>query len=282
MSAAADTAVIHLVRAGNDLDALSQFLASYESCPAGAAHRLIFLLKGFDGKLPQGVAALLDRTPHTRIYCPDRGYDIGSYFYVAERIEEPFVLFTNSFSVLQGSQWLSKFLNAYNRRGVGLVGATGSWQSRSSAFFNSRFTAVGPPACGLFSKGKALALWLPLRALFPAFPNVHIRTNGFLLARKDFLAMRPTLMRTKIDTWLFESGRRSLTMRVLRRGLSVLVVGRDGSVYRPEEWPRSGTYWQFKQENLLIQDNRTIAYEKGDANLQAQRCQSAWNCTTGR
>lgn len=267
MKAFTDTAVVHLVRAANSLTALARFLDSYLECPAGFTHKLIFLLKGFGTDLPANVSQLLDRVPHSRIRCPDRGYDITSYFYAAERISEPLVLFTNSFSVLQGDEWLSKFLDAYHRRDVGLVGATGSWESIS----------IDPSLDDLVSKGKALALSLPLRVLFPAFPNPHVRTNGFLLARQDFLAMRPTLTRTKLAAWLFESGRNSMTRQVLRRGLGVLVIGRDGSVYRPEEWARSLTFWQSKQENLLIQDNRTVAYEAGDPDFQGKRYRSAWN-----
>jgi hypothetical protein len=267
MKGTSSIAVVHLVRAANAPAALTTFLNSYLECPAGLPHQLIFLLKGFGGELPPEVSELLDRVPHRKIYCRDKGYDIASYFYAAERISESLVVFINSFSVLQADQWLSKLHSAFHERGGGLIGATGSWESIS----------IESSHGGLFLKAKALALSLPLRALFPAFPNPHVRTNGFLLARKDFLAMRPKLVRTKLGAWLFESGRNSMTRQILRRGLNVLVVGRDGSVYRPEEWSRSGTFWQSKQENLLIHDNRTIAYDSGGADFQAKRYKSAWN-----
>jgi hypothetical protein len=270
MKTTTDIAVVHLVRAANAVEALIRFLDSYLDCPAGLPHKLVFLLKGFGAELPRSVAERLDSVRHSRIYCPDKGYDIASYFYAAERLSESLVLFINSFSVLQGDRWLLKLQNAYQPRDVGLVGATGSWESISV-----------DSSPNLISMAKALALSLPLRALFPAFPNPHVRTNAFLLARKDFLAMRPRLMHTKLGAWLFESGRNSMTRQILRRGLEVIVVGRDGSMYRPEEWPRSLTFWQSKQENLLIQDNRTLAYENGDADTQAKRFRSAWICFRG-
>jgi hypothetical protein len=277
MKGACDTAVIHLVRAGNDLDALSRFLCSYEQFPSGFAHRLVFLLKGFQGNLPPNLATLLDRVPHDKISCPDRGFDIGSYFHASERVEERLVMFINSFSVLRGDDWLAKLLQAYHQPRVGLVGATGSWESLSSHCLNQRFDDLGSRTRGMLARGRALTVGLPLLACFPTFPNVHLRTNGFLLAREDFLAMRPRKIRTKLGGWLFESGRNSMTRQILGRGLQVLVVGRDGSVYRPDEWPRSMTFWQSGQENLLIQDNRTSEYERGDAALRAKRSESAWD-----
>jgi hypothetical protein len=145
---------------------------------------------------------------------------------------------------------------------------------------NLRFDPVQSRLSSLLLKGKALAVGLPLLALFPTFPNVHLRTNGFLLARENFLRMRPRMIRTKLDAWLFESGRNSMTQQMLRRGLEVLVVGRNGSVYAPDEWGQSVTFWQHKQENLLIQDNRTAAYEQGNEEFRAKRVACAWNRAT--
>jgi hypothetical protein len=271
-----DTAVFHLVRAGTDLDVLLRFLASYERFSAGSPHRLVFLLKGFSQGLPPPLNRLLSTVPHTTLDCPDRGFDLGSYFLAAERVREPLVMFTNSFSVLLGDNWLAKFLDAYNRSQVGLVGATGSWESLSSEYLDRCFDAPRSRFRGLLAKGKGLAAGLPLLALFPPFPNVHLRTNGFLLARRELLTMRPRMMRSKLNAWLFESGRNSMTRQVLERGLDVLVVGRDGSAYRPGEWPQSKTFWQSKQENLLIHDNRTTAYERGTDEFRAKRSEAAW------
>ena len=42
-----DTAVVHLVRAGNQPELLERFLASYRRHPAGHPHRLVIVCKGF-------------------------------------------------------------------------------------------------------------------------------------------------------------------------------------------------------------------------------------------
>ncbi len=272
----ADTAVFHLVRAGTDFEVLLRFLASYERFPSGAPHRLVFLLKGFPPQLPARLTRLLDGVPHAELRCPDRGFDLGSYFYGSARVEEPLAMFTNSFSELLADRWLAKLLDAHGQPRVGVVGATGSWESLSSECLHPRICASASMFDAALARGKALAVGVPLLALFPRFPNVHLRTNGFLLARRDFIAMRPRLLRTKLDAWLFESGRHSMTRQVLRRGLDVRVVGRDGSAYRPDDWMHSLTFWRSRQENLLIHDNRTIAYDLADPALRAKRSEAAW------
>ena len=268
--------VFHLIRFGTPLDVLARFLTSYRRFHAGCPHKLVFLLKGFEEGAQPGLDQLLAVVPHARIACPDRGFDLGSYFYGSSRVEERLVMFTNSYSVLQGEDWLAKLTTAYCQPRVGLVGATGSWESLASVHWQTRPDKTAPWRSRLRAHGRTVALGLPLSALFPAFPNPHLRTNGFMLARRDFLALQPRILRTKLNAWSFESGRRSMTRQILERGLDVRVVARDGSTFGPADWIESNTFWQSCQENLLIQDNRTIAYEQGNTDLQTRWSRAAW------
>jgi hypothetical protein len=273
-----DIAVIHLVRACNDNKAVAQFVDSYLEQPAGYDHKLIFLLKGFARELPGDLAAVLDRVPHARILCPEGGYDIGSYYHAVASISEPLVMFLNSFSVIQGEHWLLKMVRAYRGPGVGLVGASGSWESLVSTLLAAPNSSAVRPVGRWFSRLSARLIGLPLQVLFPEFPNPHVRSNAFLLAREEFIAIRPARIRIKLQAWLFESGRASMTRRILDRGLRVMVVGRDGTAYSITEWPLSRIFWQDQQENLLIHDNRSMAYSQAGAARQAQLCRAAWNC----
>ena len=185
-------------------------------------------------------------------------------------------MFTNSYSILRGEQWLAKITAAYCQPKVGLVGTTGSWESLASVHWHKWYESMTAWPSRMRARGKIVALGLPLSALFPAFPNPHLRTNGFMLARTDFLALQPRFLRTKLNAWLFESGRCSLTRQMLTRGWDVRVVARDGSTFGPGDWIKSNTFWQSRQENLLIHDNRTIAYERGDTALQTQWSWAAW------
>lgn len=278
MQSAPEIAIVHLVRAGNDNQAVARFVDSYLMYPAGHDHKLIFLLKGFSPQLPSDLAAILNRAPHCRIECPEGGFDIGSYCHAAERITEPLIMFLNSFSVIEGEQWLLKLARAYRVPGVGLVGASGSWESLLSTLLATPSGEAAIQNGGRFARLRAQLIGLPLRALFPAFPNPHLRSNAFLMAREVFLSIKPARIRFKIQAWLYESGRNSMTQRMLRRGLRVMVVGRDGTAYGIADWPNSRTFWQYQQENLLIQDNRSMAYSRAGAARQAQLCQAAWNC----
>jgi len=214
---------------------------------------------------------------HETVECPNYGYDVGSYFYAAARVTQPYLLFVNSFSVIQADFWLEKLRSAYGNDGVRLVGATGSFESMASTYLRKCFRQHHSVIEAVTSLAKGVTLGLALKILFPTFPNVHVRTNCFFVARKDFLAMKPVMMRTKLNAWLFEAGRNSMTRRLLKRGFRVAIVGIDGSSYEPDAWPQSGIFWQSRQENLLIQDNRTRAYQQGTPAFQSQRSMEAWN-----
>lgn len=279
MSANSGIAVLHLVRAGNPVSALAKFVDSYLRHPSGVPHRLVILLKGFTEGVPIEIEAHLARVVHDRIYCPDMGFDIGSYVYAAEYISEPLVMFTNSFTEFAADGWLGKLLPAISLPNMGAVAASGSWESFSSHFLYEPMEAANPWLFRIVRRLWAISIGVGLFVLFPMFPNVHLRTNGILIRRTDFIRHRPPLLRYKIQAWMFESGRRSLSRCLLKRGLKLAVVGRDGTVYAPDEWGKSSTFWQGEQENLLIHDNQTRLYHHGDDIFKCKKRSGAW---TGR
>jgi hypothetical protein len=103
----------------------------------------------------------------------------------------------------------------------------------------------------------------------PPFPNPHIRTNAFLIERQTFLDTLPPSVTTKQDSYLFESGPDGLTQQVLRRGKSVVIVGRNGQIYGVDRWAESGTFRLGSQSNLLVHDNQTRAFD--DLNSEEKR-----------
>jgi hypothetical protein len=95
---------------------------------------------------------------------------------------------------------------------------------------------------------------------FPPFPNPHVRSNGFMVRRDRFLALDERQFQSKADANLFESGRNSITAQFRRAGLAAIVVGGDGAAYPVEDWPSSRTFRLDRQDNLLIADNHTRAF----------------------
>ena len=96
---------------------------------------------------------------------------------------------------------------------------------------------------------------------FPYFPNPHLRSNCFLINRKQLLGLGFKLEPTKIDCNRFESGVVSLSGVLQRQGKKLLLVGADGRGYDVPDWPNSGTFRLGEQQNLLFGDNQTRSFE---------------------
>ena len=217
-----------------------RFLASYSEHPAGTAHRLVLVLAGPDE----------DRDPWRRAFADMEheevslglGMDLDHYREAADRVVAERYCFLNTVSVILADNWLTHLESALLRPEVGMVGATGSYESPN---------AVRPG---------------PLRRLRPgheAFPNPHLRTNAFALERELLLSLDWPRGLSKLGAVALEGGTRSLTRQVRDRGLETLVVGRDGVGYPPERWMQSATFRSGEQENLLVADNRTRHFQDG-------------------
>jgi hypothetical protein len=162
----------------------------------------------------------------------------------------------NSYSRPLVDGWLSLLAQPHSRPAVGLTGIGGSYESAFSA----------------------APFWLRRRraAAFAPFPNPHLRSNGFMIARELLLDLQWPVLRSKHDAWALESGKQSISRQVWGRGLEVLVVGRNGLAYPPERWRESATFRSGDQANLLIVDNRTRQYEQAKSPLRRRLEEMAW------
>ena len=280
--------VAHLVRAANGTAPLRAFLDSYARHPAGVDHELLLLLKGFEQPLPAEVEELLKGFAHLRRFVPDRGFDVDAYFEIARVRPAGVFCFLNSFSVILADGWLDKLHRALVENDAGMVGATGSWQSMSSNYADTRLPGFSMHAGYPAWKRRLLRVlpflgnllpWMRsrlLRGMFDPFPNHHLRTNAFMIERSTALAVRVAPMHWKFDAHRFESGKRGLTRQILESGKAVFVVGRDGIAYDRRDWHSSNTFWRRNQENLLVADNQTRMYDHSDPELRAVYSLIAW------
>jgi hypothetical protein len=232
-------------------DALGRFLGSYQAHAAGCDFKLYVIFKGFYSAAERDRAiTLFAPVQHNAIFTGDDSFDIGAYADAATQIAEQKVCFLNTNTEILCDGWLLKLASNLEQPGVGLVGATGSYESLRD-----------------------------LDPRFPGFPNVHIRSNAFMIDRDLFAAIaRQFTLTDKLDAFLFESGPNSMTRQVQSRGLQTLVVGRNGQGYSPDSWPRSDTFRQHGQANLLIGDNQTRHFDA--LSLVDQRTLARW--TWGR
>ena len=212
----------------------------------------------------------------------DEGFDITAYFTAVERYsgQYRYFCFLNSFSVILDPEWLKKLHDQIVRPGVGLAGATGSWQShvvrmknvpilaryvteqhRERHNITSRWkSAVFFPVAAIRLAGSAIGQKFG-RQDYRRFPNYHVRTNAFMISGSLMLQIGCIPVRSKEDALRYESGIDGLSMQVIGRGLRLLIVGRNGMGYEMHEWDRSNTFFQGEQENLLVADNQTRQYQ---------------------
>jgi hypothetical protein len=131
----ADIGVVYLCRFAEGELPIRVFLNTYRARPAGIDHDLHVIFKGFpDQRSVASARTLFASLPMNPIELDDTGFDIGSYFATARRVSNRRLIFFNTFSELLADDWLKKFDVALSLPGVGLVGATGSWQSLSSYY----------------------------------------------------------------------------------------------------------------------------------------------------
>ena len=268
-----DICVVHLVRKKNGMEPFRFFLESYLKYPAGIDHDLLILYKGFYRKADTApYEKLLKDIPHTFLRVADFGFDLRPYFVAAKKHDSKYFCFLNSFSVILDKDWLRKLYRQIKQPGVGLVGATGSWGSLRPGQVKKKTSALKQMARFLFVTwpGKYLCKY------FDPFPNYHIRTNGFMIARDHMLQIHHGIILTKMQVWILESGRNGITKQIERMGLKPMVVGKDGRAHKKEDWWESNTFWRGKQENLLISDNQTRAYAGGEQNIKITFSYSAW------
>lgn len=300
--------VVHLIRASNGFEPFNIFLESYQKNPGGIEHDLVIIFKGFQeiNEIEKYRSALAP-FQHKVLIISDRGYDIGSYFFAFRIYSEQYryFCFLNSFSIIQDKEWLKKLYQHISKPGVGLVGATGSWNSANlnarnwfaNVFKNEIRDKVHTknwehkelqPQSDKFHHIVLAFLKASLNFFrrlydksfrlihFGYFPNYHIRTNAYMISSDILKTIKCPLMRTKYNTHRFESGKNGLTMQILKMELRVLVVGKDGLGYEKETWNKSKTFWIADQENLLVTDNQTRKYQDGTEERRNYLSHLAW------
>jgi len=270
--------VAHLVRKKNGIAPFKRFVDTYLANPAGADHELLIIFKGFPRPYETGeYDEVLRDVPHKRYFVADFGFDIGPYLKVAKNFQYRYFCFFNSFSRILAPDWLRNMHHWATQSGVGLVGATGSYQSLSSDFHAYRLIEKRRTLEDRLRTIKRFMLYLArIYGAFPPFPNYHIRTNAFMAARETLARLQFGTILFKWDAYRFESSKNSLTWQTINMNLSPIVVDRHGNGYGKERWFESETFWLKEQKNLLVADNQTLAYANGDAKLRERLAFHAW------
>ncbi len=140
----------YLARATEPSSKIAQFIASYKQYAAGVDHDLIVIYKGGDAH-----RHLFDGIAHQPFILDDDGLDITAYMKLANASHQKLLCFSNSNTTLRSHGWLKKLANGLSGNSVGMVGATGSFESLATSF--ELLSKVG---------------WLTRRARIPFDPDI--------------------------------------------------------------------------------------------------------------
>jgi len=226
--------VAYLDRWGNDPAYSAGFLDALTNLPAGANFDLVWQYKGYPDGAHNPALKAFQAASAIPVHETRYGEDVFQFnmaFDLAARSDFDRLIFFISWSRLLAPGWLRLYLDAFRRTSnCGVVSATGSYET------------IGADQ---------------------AFPNVHVRTNAFMVDRALFLTLEPGVLDSQFSGNLFEAGPWSMTRQILERGLAPLVIDRHGGIFTHEGWPASRTFRSGRQEGLLVADNRTDDFATG-------------------
>ena len=188
-----DIAVLFLARFAEGAERVRRFIESYKAHPAGHAHDLIAIQKGFPiGNVPHEYEAAL-APPFTKsLSFDDSGVDITVYGKAAQLLTHKYVVFFNTHTEIVSVDWLAKLHQAIQKRGIGIAGAMGSYESLFSSWTEINRVLFhcmnGMPYDATVSKmleyeiRKHVPEWLDLqegKALKPAYDKVAVDRSFF-------------------------------------------------------------------------------------------------------
>jgi hypothetical protein len=274
--------VVHLIWLPFGTGLFNNFISTYCKYNSGHPHELVLLFNGVSEaeEIFEYIRVVEEKKiPYRTLIHYGNCQDLDAYFWAADQLNSSWLLFLNSYSEILAEGWLEKYMLLATHREIGLVGATGSWQSYyRSVFINNKWRWEGGQT---FRENirkfklliKALLYW---RFLFPDFPNPHIRTNAFMIRRHLMNSMSRRALKNKLDAYVFESGYNNLTAQVVRKGMEAVVIDKWGRSYNKKEWDRSKLFWTGNQQDLLVSDNQTKKYDMADEETRRKLSYLAW------
>ncbi len=252
------------------IDYLKNFLKKYSEFDSGEKHRLLVCFKGFSNSIEVQEWKSLIKNDFIEFYekNEENDFDIGSYFRIADEYKDSLILFLNTYTKINCKNWLKIFLENYkDKRFIGYTGSYASIPSQFFGFYHSQY-----------SKFQQLRWGINHFRKFKLFPNPHVRTNGFLIKGIDLISLNfdRKLLKNKIETNYFESGRQNITIQLQKKGFEVGIVNSDSIFFEVKRWKESDTYCLNNQEKLIFTDNRTSEYQFSNLNKRAKMTKFCW------
>jgi SAM-dependent methyltransferase len=253
----------------NSEQLLRKFIESYLQHPAGYSHKLFFIKKGYQEFEDewQKLIAPLSHIDFDVMEVPDRNYCMGYYRELLEQYPNNYFLFLTAHSKILVDNWLDLYMRHANINRI--LGATAAYCSLTKSGRKQSFFSQLLKYCSIRSMGRFLYYFGhdPNKdrqfSMFPDFPSISMRTNAFLVPPHILDKINwpcSKSIKTKMDEWIFESGKCGFSTQALKSGMELFVVGADGKKYSIDSWRESETFCSGKQKNLIIGDNHTEKY----------------------
>ncbi|MDD3437254.1 MAG: DUF4422 domain-containing protein [Candidatus Gastranaerophilales bacterium] len=231
---------------GYGIDAVENFLNSYNKFSAGIEHNLVIIAKNWTDKaIYDNLCSLVKENNAELIDLPDDGFDIGAFFRAANILKNEYVFFIGSGVSIIKDNWLLLFNNAFQSDDkIQLAGPMGAWEKGISG----------------------------------RFPNPHIRTCAFMINRELFLeyANSQKFPQTKEDTWHLEHCENSLSNFIYRKGYKAVVVNSDGEISESDDWVNSRTYMTPDDSKLIMEDKWVRKYHSAGESLKTYKEIIVW------
>jgi hypothetical protein len=252
------------------IENLKRFLEEYSRYDSGFEHDLLICFKQFrDRKIIKNWKKIINfKFVEFDDSNQKNDFDIGSYFRIAEKYHNRFILFLNTHTRPNTSDWLKIFTQHYVKKSI--IGATASYASLSTQFLNFYYPR--------HTKFQQLRWGLKHFINVQLFPNPHIRTTGFFMKASDLLSFKFDRSKfvKKIETNYFEGGRNGLSNISLKNGFKLLLVNSDNKVFKVKDWVKSQTFCIDNQEKLIFVDNRTEEYSNSDKKTKEKMSKFTW------
>lgn len=263
MSKSPSVGVVYLARYADGPAAFRRFAESYRRQPAGIKHELIVIYKGFEQQshLQEARDAFRDHR-HKGIELQDLGFDIGSYLECSKRVTHEYLCFLNTHSEIVAPGWLAHLYEFAARSGVGIAGATGSYESLKQSW----------QLIQMFH-------WLYYRKGFPLEETVaryYVKFPEYLPPMRAFLHWRKLFLPRKMlaANYRKAQGRFQTHWEKLLRGKIFRAIGSFPNFPNPHI--RSNGF-MLRRDRLALFDAATIAnkddacfFESGPNSLTAQ------------
>lgn len=219
-----------------------KFSQAYFAKDAGIEHELLLINKGakYDkASESKKLLTLCDRIQYVSDYAlAMRAHRLAMIYCNTE-----YYCGLSSWSRPLVNGWLKKLIDAATIPYVGFVSCTGSYE-----------TFANKSSGNLFRRLFRFLLW-------PKGINPHLRLTGFCGKTETLLKYWPTVFFNKVlDEW-HEHGRNSISRRMIKDHLSLLVVSTN-NIYHVNKWTQSNTFRASQQEHLLIADKQTDIYAR--------------------